>query len=325
MRLGSPAWTRAWGALFALISVFSARSGRADPANISVQVDCGELAEEQRAALESRANAELLVRRQPGTLFVTCRGGRVGIRWQPASGNAVENEIPLPADPRDAEEDVLEALELLLQPAAPPEAAPEQRAPATAPAPPKTPEPPPVAEPAAHPRPVEPAAERGTSPFFEVLAGAAFELWSSEVTGALGPRARVLFAFPGGWALTGGGQIAWALRAPRDVNGRDIRGHLGGEYHIDPGRRFRIGAAAFVELFQAVRDTTSATDSENETVFGAALDARYVLFGAPLGVALGPTVSARTGTVRVAIGADEIFHIPAVTLGFGAELVWGPL
>src|SRR5262245_35070716 len=93
-----------------------ARAAAAEP-DVSVVVDCPELGEEPRAALESRANTELLVRRTKGTLRVSCRQGTVAIRWEPALGESREQRIPTSAQPVGTVEQVLATLESLLGPA----------------------------------------------------------------------------------------------------------------------------------------------------------------------------------------------------------------
>ena len=314
------------GALFFLFLGWWSRPAWADPSGASVQVDCPALGEERRAALESRAKTELLVRRESGTLVVVCRPDGVQLRWQSAAGRASEHSIPLAADAIATEEQILEALEILLNPPepAPPVAAPASpQQPTPKPRPPPRPEPP---APAMQPAPV-PAVEKAEASrtHFELLAGATAELWSSEVGGAVGPGARAIWALPSGFALSGGAVVAWTLKSPEEVNARTVRLHAGGEYHVDSARRWRIGASVLIDFLHANRDAGGVEETADERILGASLRAQYALSSPPFVVVLGPTLSVRTAQVDVQVGRREIFSIPVVAPGLTAELGVGPL
>jgi hypothetical protein len=337
MRRGFPRWLRSSSVLLALAAAFHARRVSAEGSGVSVEIDCPQLGEEPRAALEARAKAELLVRREQGTLLVSCRLEAADVRWTPASGDPVEHRIALAADAVATEEQILEALELLLRPHQPQSATPNSPVPAETPAtPPKPLETPPAKPPPARPSPSPPHAfpppERrvapsaaAEAPYFELLFGPALELWSSEVAGVLGPRARVMAALPGGWAVSAGAAVAWTLRVPEDVSGRAVRLHVTGEYHLGHQRRWRVGAGALVDFLHAARDTAGSTQTENETIFGGIVQAHYAFLGPPVQLLLGPTISGRAAAVRVEIGDREIFSIPVVAFGATAELAFGPL
>jgi hypothetical protein len=158
-----------------------------------------------------------------------------------------------------------------------------------------------------------------------LLPGAAVELWSSEAGAMLGPSARVLLGLPARWAVSGGALLGWTLRAPEDVAGRLLRARLGAEYHPDSARRLRVGAALLFDWLAAQRDTGDRTETEHDLGLAGLVGARYVLFAAPVRVALGPDLSFRGAPVRVVIGESEIFRIPALAVGMSAEIVLGPL
>jgi hypothetical protein len=308
--------------LFAALLSFAV-SARAE-GEVSVRVECPALGEEQRAALESRAKAELLVRRESGSLLVSCRAGAADVRWQPQAGAARERQITLAADATATQEQILEALELLLgpEPAPAPAATPTPGVPAAKPA--VTPLPPraiPAPAPAPPPAPEalirEPPAP--DEPFVELLAGAAVELWSSEAGAMLGPEARAALALPAGWAVSGGALIGWTLRAPEGVAGRLVRARLGAEYHLGSARRLRFGAALLLDWMTATRDAGETSEADHD------VGARYVLLPPPVRVALGPDVSLRGAPVRVVIGESEIFRIPTLAVGASVEIVLGPL
>jgi hypothetical protein len=315
------------GLFFSLLSLVA--PAIAAEGGVSVRVDCPALGEEQRAALESRAKTELLVRRESGSLAVTCGAGAVDVRWQPETGAARERQIAFAPDASATQDQVLEALELLLGaapgPAPAASAPPAVTPPATPPVPPPPPKPPaPAPLPVARPLP-EPPARNAEAPFVEVLAGVALELWSSEAAAVLGPEARATLALPAGWAVSGGVLVAWTLRAPEDVGGRLVRGRLGGEYHPDSARRFRFGAALLLDWLTATRDSAASSETRHDVGLAGLLGARYLLLAPPVRLALGPDLSIRGAPVRVVIGDSEIFRIPTLAVGASAELVLGPL
>jgi hypothetical protein len=326
-------WRGRWASAFGLLSFWWARPVWADPSGVSVQVDCPPLAEEPRAALESRAKTELLVRREKGILVVVCRRGAVQLRWQPAAGSVSEHSIPLAADAIATEEQILEALEVLLNPFEPKPVTPSPPAPPPAAAPPKPLPPSPpgptvlAPPPAIEPTPVRENAGAAWS-YFELLAGVGVEAWSSEVTGVFGPGARVLWApFDrfGRLAVSGGAAIAWTLKSPEDVSARAVRIHAGGEYHFDSERRWRVGLGGQLDLLRASRSVNGVEETADERVLGGVVRAQYALTARPLLVAIGPTLSFRGQPVKVQIGQRELFSIPVLAPGFTVEVGLGPL
>jgi hypothetical protein len=338
--------------LLCLLGLFAIESfgapALAGEGEVPVRVDCPALTEEQRAALESRAKAELLVRHESGTLLIACSAGAAVVRWQPQAGAAREDRIELGSDARRTQERILEAVDRLLSPApvsavpAPPvaEPAPVQPAAELPPLPPalKPPAPKPRASRAPAPMPRAPQstavpapralapqpASSDEAPFVEVLGGAGFELWSSEAGAVLGPEARVVAGLPAGWAISAGALLAWTLRAPEDVSGRLLRGRLGAEYHLGPARRFRVGAALLLDWLTATRDVEASSETEHDLGLAGLIGARYLLFAPPLRLALGPDLTLRGAPVRVVIADREVFRIPALAAGASAELVFGP-
>jgi hypothetical protein len=296
---------------------------------VSVRVDCPVLGEERRAALESRAKTELLVRRENGTLAVVCQRDAVQLRWQPAAGGASEHSIPLATDAIATEEQILEALEVLLNRPEPKPVTPSPPAPAAAP--PKPPPSPPRPTVLAPPPAIAPAPVRESArvwPYFELLAGAGVEAWSSEVAGVLGPGARVLWAPFDPFdrlAVSGGVAIAWTLKAPEDVSARGVRIHAGGEYHFDSERRWRVGLGGQLDLLHASRSVNGVEETADERVLGGVVRAQYALTARPLVVVIGPTLSFRGRPVKVQIGQRELFNIPVLTPGFTVEVGLGPL
>jgi hypothetical protein len=322
-------WRGRWASAFGLLSLWWARPVWADPSAVSVRVDCPALGEERRAALESRAKTDLLVRREKGTLAVICERDAVQLRWQPAAGGASEHSIPLATDAIATEEQILEALEVLLNPHEPGPVTPSPPAPAAAP-----PKPPPPSPPRptvfAPPSAIAPAPVRESTvwPYFELLAGVGVEAWSSQVIGVLGPGARVRWApfdrFDR-FAVSGGAAIAWTLKAPEDVSARAVRIHAGGEYHFDSQRRWRVGVAAQLDLLHASRSVNGVEETADERALGGFVRAQYALTARPLLIVIGPTLGFRGRPVKVQIGQRELFSVPVLAPGFTVEVGFGPL
>jgi hypothetical protein len=320
-----------WVSVFGLLSLWGlARPVWADPSAVSVQVDCPRLSEERRASLESRAKTELLVRREIGTLAVVCSPNAVQLRWHSTAGTASEHSIPLAADAVATEEQILEALEILLNPAEPtaPVAPPAPTSPAATPKPP----PRPAATASVPPAPVPrqplasaPPSAEARLPYFELFAGGGAELWSSEAGAALGPGGRVLWAPSDHLALSGGAAIAWTLQAPEDVSARTVRIQLGGEYHFDRERRWRVGVGNVLDLLHASRNVNGVEETADERVLAGVVRAQYALLARPILIVLGPTFTVRAKPVKVQIGQRELFSLPVVAPGFTAEVGLGPL
>jgi hypothetical protein len=291
-----------------------------------VAIDCAALATEHRAALESRAKAELLVRSQSGTLVVACRGGTAELTWHSLRGGSSVARVALDGDDRATVDRVLAALDPLLDVPAPgatqsagsvvpvvaPEIPPED---ANAPTPVDAPTPPARATP--------PRSEARTAavpaeeaPLWAASAGAFAELWSANVIGVIGPRAHAGVALPAGIAFGASAVIAWTPVATSNVRGRLVRLGMDAEYQLGDERRFRLGAGASLDLIHASADGSLQTDPADAAVPGASLHALYAFPGRPFRVALGPIVGIHGGPVRVELGATEVFRLPAVALAW---------
>lgn len=331
MRIASRALGRFLWAAFGSARILAPEAARAAESPVVVAVDCPALGAEQRAALESRANAELLVRQESGTLVVVCEKGRAQLSWHSSKGTSPRTSVPLAADERVTVDRVLGEFDRLLNEAAdaPSSAEDDVGGLASAPsAPPVTkPLPATASDPGVvlSPPPSIPKEREDASGSIGVSAGAALELWSSSVAGALGPNVRVEVALQSHWVLDVGGSVRWTLLAPDGVSGSLVRLHAGVIYVLDDARRFRIGALGLVDVLRATPEASLHTASVNHTVLGAGLHVDYVLLDAPFRVVTGPTLSGRLGAVRVEFGDQQVFSIPAVAVGWSVEGLFGPL
>jgi hypothetical protein len=306
-----------------------AASADAQPAPV-LAIDCPELGAEPRSALESRARADLMVRRESGTLVVVCSPGVARLSWHPLRGASVESTASLPSDPRIAVDGLLEAIDALLGPSEPIMGPPEPVLPDTSNAPMAGASTVPGGPRAADPAPasgVVAAAPPAPAPVgVGVAAGASLELWSQAVIGTLGPEARVQLVVPRGLALTAGGGVSWTLASSMGVSARVIRLLAGAEYAVDDAGRVRVGANAFADGLRAIPDPSLQTAATTRTTFGVGLRASYAFISSqPFQLLVGPTLSLRPSPVRVNLDANEVFRVPVLAVGLTAELAFGPL
>jgi len=309
-----------------------AGSAHAEPAGtVVVAIDCPALMPESRAALEARARAELIARRESGTLVVQCGSGVSHVTWDPSTG-VVEATLPMAADAGAFADDVLGALEGLLTsgdaavaheaptvpvaPAAPaePTRVPDapRRAPAVAPPEPGTP-----------PSSVARARHSEATPRRAAIAVAAgLELWSSPVFGAAGPEARGVLSVVPGVALSAGGALLWTLRAPESVAARVVRPLLGVDASFAKHGRVRVGVDVLLDVLQAYPVGALPTEPVSDARPAARFRAAYALSAGPFDVVLGPTLGLRAGPTRVEFGDHEVFRVPPVVFGVNAGLEW---
>jgi hypothetical protein len=322
-----PGWA---GVLIALSTALAVAPCGAEP-DVTIAIDCPSLDGEARAALETRAKAELLVRDASGTFVVVCRDGSAALTWHPLSGVPASSTSTMNTDSRTSIDGVLDALDdLLAGPAASVAAAlaPVTTSPV---APPPTPVVPVVKAPPLSPPGTVAIPQASTRrpgwPGLLLGAGVATELWSQTAT--LGPRARIAVPLPSRFEVGAAGTLLFALRAPDGVSGRLIRVAVGGDYGIDDGDRFRIGADVFVELLHADAGVAGSAD---KVEFGGLLRASAAILTKPIRIAIGPTLAARPDTLRAQLGPNRdgsggvtAFELHLFTVGIALDVTTGPV
>ena len=318
----------------ALVVMGVSRISTAEP-SVVVAVDCPELGDEPRAALEARARAELMVREIAGTLVVRCRES-AQLSWHPLAGDSVQSSVALAgAAPTDVER-ILEALDPLLGPRTNPEPGPAPDAGAASPSgtstapPPPAPTVAPVVTPLARPEPVAPPATQASAQnedegAWSVAAGGVVERWSSEVVGAAGGRARGELGLPGRFSMNAGAAVLLGLEAPSDVSARMVRFLAGGEWAIDVKRHLRVGVEASVDLLHASPAASLQTAAADQTLLGGGVHVAYAVRVASFGVVTGPTLGFHPGPAKVELGDHEIFRVPSVLLGWALDVELGPI
>jgi hypothetical protein len=266
------------------------------------------------------------------------------LTWHPLDGAPASSSVPLDDDPKVTIDHVLEALdEMLVVPAAGANSAagtngvngPAAAAPTsvsvttTAPAPVTVAPPPPAPPMLAGPSPgfLQPLPERrATWPGLLLGAGAAMELWSNTAT--LGPRARVLLPLPARFEAGVSGTLLFSLLSPDGVSGRLLRAAIGGDYAVDAGQRFRVGAEGFVDLLHA---NAGSIGSDDKTVFGALLRASAALVTHPVRVEVGPSLAIHPTSLQARLSSDPTgvvgttaFDLHHFTVGFFLDATAGP-
>jgi hypothetical protein len=313
----------------------------AQDANVAVTVDCPPLGDEQRAALDARARAELLVRHASGSLSVTCAdGANAVVSWHPSSGGGegATKNLPLTSDPPAMVDLVLGSLDALIggdtpqssSAATPPVIAPVAPVASVAspmPGAPVLPMAPVMAPPfyGAPPRAVHPArAQKNDFLDTFVSVGVAVDFWSSSIGGGLGPRAAVRVVLPEQFAVDAGGELLFGLAMPDAVAGLVGRLYAGGEYDIDDDRQFRAGVDLDLDVVHLSPDASTHASGATKVLPAATLRFGYA---PPLVVPIvfGPTLTVHTGPLRADINGAEAFSIPTFSVGLFVEGDIGPL
>jgi hypothetical protein len=259
-------------------------------------VDCPALADEARAVLEARAQAELLSETLPsGNVSITCDASSATLRWTPADGAPRERRVALV---RGAESDdaVLAAVHALLF---------EDGRVAPAPAPVEAPSVPPLET-----RPRAPAP--GSSPVrFAGIAGGDVELWSGSVRVALGAETGVAIT-SGRWACRILAAPQWGLGAPRGIRAWALRGEVLVVYSPLPYLDVAVGA----DVRSVWANATGTTTAQQQAASGGALlSARGTMHLGPIALSLGPRVEAMVRPVLVELAGTELFRVPSVVAG----------
>lgn len=313
-------WRRIGAGFVAFGVATSPAPAHADGGSPIVSVECPELDPEVAAALKARAQADLLVRQINGILLVSCGDGTT-LTFTPADGPSRTAAVPVNAAEKGAVDAVLETLDAILRapetPALPAE--PPTAPPAAPPRPDPVPEPEPGPEAPVRPLPRDDS-ER---PVFLVAAGAFAELWSREIGGALGPRARGVLRMPSGFGLVAGGAALFTPARAAGVSARLVQLFAGGERWFGRDERVEVGVTLGADLLHT-SEGGAVPETADHVAFAGDLHGAMVVFPAPLSLSVGLHGVVHPGPVRVQLGETEVFRIPTVTVGVSLDGVLGP-
>jgi hypothetical protein len=275
---------------------------------VSVRIDCPMLAEETRATVEARAQAELISRSDlEGVLDVTCRPESLTVGWTAVQASRRQQPIDLKSGADDIDDRIIAAVHLLVAASiAPPIAA---IVPAVA------------GEPrgARSEAPVAPARDvaAGWRPHFAADVGSDVELWHGRVGAAVGGDAAFQAALWPRWML--GLTIApqWGLGSPQGLEAWALRSSVRVEYELLS--RVRVGTGVSGRIVWIGGGATTPTRLDGVTG-GPFLSARYVLLLAPFEASMGPRVDVLGRPVVAEVAGSEVFRVPSLIASLSLDI-----
>jgi hypothetical protein len=296
----------------ALVVLSIASAGRADPAQISVSIDCAAVDDEGRAALEARARADLLVGPyHDGSLSISCHEGMGRVVWSRAGGQVRTRLRLLPRDRPGIVDGLLEDMHVVLSEDALED---ESAAPAVPPA-------------IVSPGPaavltldgdrdkvaVEATSSRALPPV-RFAASVHSELWSGAIGAAVGARAGLGIRLTGPWRLSLVGGPSWGTTSARDLRAWSLSTALTLDRDIGP--QLDIGAGVVGSVLWANGSPHAFTEGqlEGETA-GALLRAAYRAAVGPIELSIGPELEGLLRPVIVQVSGQEVFRLPTLVAG----------
>lgn len=283
-------------------TVCAATTSLAEPGRARLRLECAALDEEARAAVEARAEAELVSEPLPeGEVSVTCSATTATVVWAPRDGEHRERKVDLTADPATIEDAILAALHaLLFEEAQPPTVAP------------------PVVEPVAPPKPEPTAPEplpETTAPrrmHVAGVVGADAELWHGDISVALGVYTGIAVSPWNRWTLSLILAPEWGLGSAIGISAWGLRGFARVDYAVLSHVEIGVGVSGRSLWANAADATTSQLEG---TTAGATLSARYVLPLGPITLSAGPRVEALARPIVVEFAESEVFRVPSFVAG----------
>lgn len=288
----------------------------------TLHVDCGELGELGRAALEARARADLAStpRSTGAVVLVTCTESSAVVAWGPAEGGPRARRLALGDDEATNTDAILDAIHGLSMETELPAAVPETPAPLAAgagPAPAAIP-----FTPAARPAP--PA--RASSPHppshrLGLLSGLRAELWQGDVGGALDGHVGARVPVSGDWSLFATAGFGPGVTSPQGIQAETLRAVVGVDRKLLTNVSVGIGATARVLFLQASR--SAPPQSETVATVGLVASARYEIRLGAEALSVGPELDVLAQPLAVDVAGAEVFRIPLFVAGLSVDFVTG--
>ena len=281
-----------------------------------MRIACPELTDDDRAALEARARAELSVAPvRDATVTIDC-----SVRWVSIEGHGapLARHVAIDVSGAAFADELLDAVHVLLVEAGradtPPNAvaaAPEEQGPSGAPG-------------GALQRNSEDSqpTHRG-SPFYRVgaAAGVDSELWSGAIGAAMGGHAGARLWTDTGWAAELDGGIVWGLASTHTIEARTVQATLRIDYA--PVAILRIGLGADARFVTASASGPTSPTERGSWTLGAIAAARYALRVDRFEFLVGLQVEVIRGPVVVEFDGSEVMRIPTVLAGLSLEAAAG--
>jgi hypothetical protein len=285
-------------------TVCTATTALAEPGRARLRVECAALEDEARAAVEARAEAELVSEPLPeGEVSVTCSATTATLAWAPKDGEPRERKVDLAADRATIEDAILAALhELLFEQAHPP-----------------PPPPPPVVKPVA---PLEPEETTDEPPPPETpaphrvrvagIVGADAELWHGGISVALGAYTGIAISPWKRWTMSLVLAPEWGLGSTNGISAWGLRAFARVDYAVVSRVELGLGVSGRALWANATDATTSQLVG---TTAGATLSARYVLPVGPIALSAGPRLELLARPIEVDFAGSEVFRVPTFVAG----------
>ncbi|MGH7436624.1 MAG: hypothetical protein ACRENE_13200, partial [Polyangiaceae bacterium] len=148
--------------------------------------------------------------------------------------------------------------------------------------------------------------------------GADSELWSGDVTGAVGVQAGVRLAASRRWSVLLAAGDLWATSAPQSVQAQTLRVLAGVDYDLIPAVRFGLAADGRVMLARQGSSSLS-----NAATAGLLATARYVARLGSLRLSAGPQAELLLRPLLVDVSGAEVFRVPTALLGLSLDATIG--
>ena len=300
----------ACGAAAAAAALAGTPTARGDEALPALRIACPELTDDDHAALEARARADLSVEPpRDGAVLIDCRARRVALE-----GHApLERHVTTDVSGVALVDELLDALHLLLSERraddAPPNAVvadlPDPRPTALAGAP--------------QPDSQDSRLARQSDAFYRVAAagGIDAELWSGAIGFAIGGHVGARIATRTRWATELDGGVLWGLGSTHTIEAHALRATLRADYA--PVATLRIGLGADARLLVATAHSPTFPTKLDGATIGAIVMARCALRVGRFEFLVGPQAEIFVRPVVVQFNQSEALRIPTLLAGLSLE------
>ncbi len=283
----------------------------AQPLLTAMLVDCPDLGEVGRAALEARVRAELAstLHAAGGAITVSCAESSAQVAWHPAAGGTHTRSVALGED---------EATNVDILVAAIHDLSTKVQSPAQDPDPSLAPEPGPARTKPPNSLPKTPAHPPAPTPElpsirWKLLAGIGAELWDGKIGGALGGHLGARAAAPRGWALDSIAGFGTGVNSAQGIRADTFRADVVIERELLARTYLGLGATARILFAQA--DSWAQPRSHTTATGGLVVSARYELHVGSVGFSVGPDVDVLAQPLAVDVAGAELFRIPRFVAG----------
>jgi hypothetical protein len=297
----------------ALAVLRSGKDAHAERASVALRIECPKLHEDERAALEARARAELVSAPPPGgDVAIACGTGLARVTWRPFGRGSRQRTVALAAtDGATRADELLAALHEIL--AEPPDSAPPTVEPTGD-----------RVTPAAPQALLRDVREERATWRSGVIAGIDAELWQGAIGAAVGTHFGARLSRSKMWSTVVVGALSWGLGSGQGIRAWSFGGELGVDYA--PVGFLRVGVGAKVRVLVADGSGLDVGPVFVEqgtqrlgTTAGALASIRYAVAMGPLALAAGPQLELLARPVVVEVAGSEVFRMPSLIACFSVD------